>query len=237
MKKMIISVLNVLLIVACLIATTYGWWINGSFGDGVIIKSAKIDSVITLEKGLDFNYDGILDVDGSGEKLFEEVMETNKGKEQVVILKFDSIMPSEVYTWRVTVQNKGDVAGYVYATLYEDIDFSDGISKEEEFLKFMSISSKVTDSEGNTVVVKKYFNTSTNETVLFGGTDNDLVQLGESIQIEFMITFENIDDLIEKGICEETDKVNYQSLQGKVFETSFKFLDISLSSYQPDLMK
>ena len=237
MKKIIINVLNVLLIVTCLVATTYGWWINGSFGDDVVIKSAKIDSVITIEKGYDFNKDGILDVDNNGDKVFEEIGTTDKGKEQVIVLEFDDIVPTEVHTWRITVLNKGDVAGYVYANLYDDIDFTDGISKEEEFLKFMSISTIVEDGNGNKVVNKKYFNGATSDTVLFGGTENELVQLGGSIQIEFMITFELFDDLLEKGICEESDRADYLSLQGKAFETGFKFLDISLSSYQPDLMK
>ena len=237
MKKIIINILNVLLIVTCLVATTYGWWINGSFGDDVIIKSAKIDSIITLEKGADFNKDGILDVDTNGDCIFEEVSTTDKGKEQVIVLEFDDIIPTEVYTWRITVLNKGDVAGYVYASLYDDIDFTDGISKEEEFLRFMSISTVVEDEDGNKIINKKYFNGSTSDTVLFGGTENELVELNGSIQIEFRITFELFDDLLDKGICDESDREDYLSLQGKVFNTSFKFLDISLSSYQPDLMK
>lgn len=237
MKKIIINILNVLLIVTCLVATTYGWWINGSFGDDVVIKSAKIDSIITLEKGIDFNKDGNLDTDGSGNKIFEEVGTTDKGKDQVIVLEFDDIVPTEVYTWRVTVLNKGDVAGYVYANLYDDIDFTDGISKEEEFLKFMSISTIIEDEEGNKIVNKKYFNGSTSDTVLFGGTENELVQLNGSIQIEFMITFELFDDLLKKGICNESDKADYLSLQGKTFNTGFKFLDISLSSYQPEFIE
>ncbi len=237
MKKIIINILNVLLIVTCLVATTYGWWINGSFGDDVVIKSAKIDSIITLEKGIDFNKDGNLDTDGSGNKIFEEVGTTDKGKDQVIVLEFDDIVPTEVYTWRVTVLNKGDVAGYVYANLYDDIDFTDGISKEEEFLKFMSISTIIEDEEGNKIVNKKYFNGSTSDTVLFGGTENELVQLNGSIQIEFMITFELFDDLLKKGICNEYDKADYLSLQGKTFNTGFKFLDISLSSYQPEFIE
>lgn len=237
MKKIIINVLNMLLIVTCLVATTYGWWINGSFGDDVVIKSAKIDSVITIEKGYDFNKDGILDIDNNGDKVFEEIGTTDKGKEQVIALEFNDIIPTEVYTWRITVLNRGDVAGYVYANLYDEIDFTDGISKEEEFLKFMSISTIVEDANGNKIVNKKYFNGSTSDTVLFGGTENELVQINGSIQIEFMITFELFDDLLEKGICNEEDRADYLALQGKTFNTGFKFLDISLSSYQPDLMK
>ena len=235
MKKMVINILNILLIVACLITTTYGWWINGSFGDGVIIKSAKIDSIITIEKGIDFNRDGILDVDNSGNRIFEELEKTSRSAEQIIVLDFENIIPSEVFTWRITVLNKGDVAGYVYANLYEDIDFTDGLSKEEEFLKYMSISTIIEDSQGNKIENKKYFNGLTSDTVLFGGTENELVQLGESIQIEFMITFELFDDLVLNGICEESDRANYQNLQGKTFDGGFKFLDVSLSSYQPDL--
>ena len=235
MKKMVINILNILLIVACLVTTTYGWWINGSFGDGVIIKSAKIDSIITIEKGIDFNRDGILDVDNSGNRIFEELEKTSRSAEQIIVLDFENISPSEVFTWRITVLNKGDVAGYVYANFYEDIDFTDGLSKEEEFLKFMSISTIVEDSNGNKIVSKKYLNGLSCDTVLFGGTDNELVQLGESIQLEFMITFELFDDLVLNGVCEESERDEYQKLQGKSLSGGFKFLDVSLSSYQPDL--
>ena len=233
MKKIIINSLNVLLIIACLITTTYGWWINGSFGDDVIIKSAKIESIVTLEKGIDFNNDGILDVDESGNRIFEKITTTTRGVEQVVILDMNGIIPSEVFTYRVTVLNKGDVAGYVYANLYEDIDFTDGVSKEEEFLKYMSISTVITDSNGNKTVNKKYINGLTSDTILFGGTEKELVQLEQSIQIEFMITFEVFDVLVSKGICNEDDRSHYQSIQGNVMTKGFKFLSISLSSYQP----
>ena len=233
MKKIIINILNLVLIVTCLIVTTYGWWIDGLVGDDVIIKSAKIDSIITLEKGADFNKDGLLDIDSNGDSIFEEVSTTDKGKEQVIVLEFADIIPTEVYTWRVTVLNKGDVAGYVYADFYDDIDFTDGISKEEEFLRFMSISTIVEDEAGNKIVNKRYFNGLTSDAVLFGGTENDLVELGGSIQIEFRITFELFDDLLEKGICNENDRADYLNLQGKTFNTGFKFLDISLSSYPP----
>ena len=81
--------LNILLIIACIITTTYGWFINGSFGDGVVIKSAKIDSIVTLEKGIDFNRDGVVDIDDSGNKVFELIEKTNKGTEQVIIMDFD----------------------------------------------------------------------------------------------------------------------------------------------------
>lgn len=235
MKKLINNIFAILLILSCLITLTYGWWISGSLGDGVVIKSAKISSIITVEKGNDFNYDGNLDKDSNGEAVYEEVEKTNKNTEQVLVLDFGSLIPTEIHTWRITVQNKGDVAGYVYATLFEDIDFTDGISKEEEFLKFMSISTKVDNGDGTFNVNKKFFYGLTSDTVLFGGTDKELVNIDESIQIEFQITFENFDILLENGICGEADRQAYQELQGKTLSESFKFLDVSLSSYQPDL--
>lgn len=234
MKKIIINVCSIALTITCLFGLTYAWWITGSLGDGMIIKSAKIDSIITLEKGLDNNYDGNLNLDSIGEKVFEEVEKTNKNTEQVLVLDFGNIIPSMVNTWRITVLNKGDVAGYVYATLYEEIDFSDGLSKEEEFIKYMSISTIITDGEGNSVVNKHYLYNTNASTVLFGGTENEKVEINESIQIEFQITFEVFDDLVNEGILEESDRVNYQALQGKVLSSSFKFLDVSLSSALPE---
>lgn len=233
MKRILINAGTLLLTVSCLISLTFAWWISGSLGDGVIIRSAKISSIITVEKGQDFNSDGNLDLDNLGEPIYNVVNKTNKGKEQVLVLDFGSIIPSEVFTWRITVLNKGDVSGYVYATLFEEIDFTDGLSKEEELLKFMSISTVVTNGE-EVYVNKKYFNGLTSETILFGGTDNELVERDQSIQIEFKITFETFKDLVEAGVCDEQDYAEYQALQGKKMPESFKFLDISLSSYKPE---
>jgi hypothetical protein len=61
-----------------------------------------------------------------------------------------------------------------------------------------------------------------------------LVERDQSIQIEFKITFETFDALLDAGICGEQDYAEYQALQGKKMPESFKFLDISLSSYKPE---
>lgn len=233
MKRILINVGTLLLTVSCLISLTFAWWISGSLGDGVVIRSAKISSIITIEKGQDFNNDGNLDLDNLGEPIYEVVDKTNKGTEQVLVLDFGTIIPSEVFTWKITVLNKGDVSGYVYATLFEEIDFTDGLSKEEELLKYMSISTVITDGDEVTIN-KKYFNGLNSETILFGGTDNELVERDQSIQIEFKITFETFDALLAAGICGEQDYAEYQALQGKKMPESFKFLDISLSSYKPE---
>ena len=233
MKRILINVGTLLLTVSCLISLTFAWWISGSLGEGVVIRSAKISSIITIEKGQDFNNDGNLDLDNLGEPIYEVVDKTNKGTEQVLVLDFGTIIPSEVFTWKITVLNKGDVSGYVYATLFEEIDFTDGLSKEEELLKYMSISTVITDGDEVTIN-KKYFNGLNSETILFGGTDNELVERDQSIQIEFKITFETFDALLDAGICDEQDYAEYQALQGKKMPESFKFLDISLSSYKPE---
>ena len=233
MKRILINVGTLLLTVSCLISLTFAWWISGSLGDGVVIRSAKISSIITIEKGQDFNNDGNLDLDNLGEPIYEVVDKTNKGTEQVLVLDFGTIIPSEVFTWKITVLNKGDVSGYVYATLFEEIDFTDGLSKEEELLKYMSISTVITDGDEVTIN-KKYFNGLNSETILFGGTDNELVERDQSIQIEFKITFETFEALLDARICGEQDYAEYQTLQGKKMPESFKFLDISLSSYKPE---
>ena len=233
MKRILINVGTLLLTVSCLISLTFAWWISASLGDGVVIRSAKISSIITIEKGQDFNNDGNLDLDNLGEPIYEVVDKTNKGTEQVLVLDFGTIIPSEVFTWKITVLNKGDVSGYVYATLFEEIDFTDGLSKEEELLKYMSISTVITDGDEVTIN-KKYFNGLNSETILFGGTDNELVERDQSIQIEFKITFETFEALLDARICGEQDYAEYQTLQGKKMPESFKFLDISLSSYKPE---
>ena len=233
MKKIIMNIFVILLTISCLISLTYAWWITGTLGDDLVIKSAKVDSEVTIEKGSDFNLDGNLDLDNEGNPIYTLVEETPKGTEQILILDFGVVSPGDVNTWKITVFNKGDVSGYVYATLFEEVNFTDGISKEEELLRFMSIST-IINSGNETIINKKYLNNLTSETILFGGTDNELVQKEQSIQIEFRITFECFDDLLAEGICTEEDFDEYQALQGKTLSSSFKFLDVSLSSYKPD---
>ena len=109
MKRILINVGTLLLTVSCLISLTFAWWISGSLGDGVVIRSAKISSIITIEKGQDFNNDGNLDLDNLGEPIYEVVDKTNKGTEQVLVLDFGTIIPSEVFTWKITVLNKNTI--------------------------------------------------------------------------------------------------------------------------------
>ena len=232
-KRLLLNIVSIILVIALATSTAYAWWLTGNFGKGLSIRSAKISSKITVEKGQDYNFDGNLDVDQNGAEIFHEVDVTDKGEEQILVLNFENIIPTEIHTWRITVENKGDAAGYVYATLFEEIDLTDDISQEEELIKYMSISTIVSDPNGNDVVNKIYFYNINSDQVLFGGTDDDIVESSKSIQIVFQIQLEAFDDLVLNGICTEDDREEYFNLQGKTISESFKFLDVSLSTEQP----
>ena len=233
MKKIIFNLFTILLTVSLLFTVTYGWWISGSLGEGIVIKSAKINSIILLEKGVDFNLDGNLDLDLEGNERFEEITRTRKSTEQVLVLTFEDLIPTQVYTWRVTVTNKGDVRGYVYASLFEEIDFNDGISEQENLIRFLSISRRIVNEDGSYTSNKVYLKQMHSEAVLFGGTDEDVVNVDESVQYVFQIELEPFEVLLNNNVCELEDYEAYQKLQGKVSNESFKFLDISLSSEKP----
>ena len=118
--------------------------------------------------------------------------------------------------------------------MFEDIDFTDGVSEQENLLRFLSISIRTTNDDGSYSYSKVYLNGLTSNTVLFGGTDDHVVEVNESIELVFRIEFEMFDTLVENNICSEEDFDAYQALQGMKVSESFKFLDVSLSSHKPE---
>ena len=140
MRRRIFNIVLLLISFCLMLSVSFGWWIEGVVSDSFVIKSAKISSEITIYKGNDFNHDGILDKTNT----FELVEKKAKNKKQVLILQFDDVVPTEVYTWKIKVDNNGDAAGFVYATLVEsllkDVDDSTETLELRDLVKFMSIS-------------------------------------------------------------------------------------------------
>ena len=76
---------------------------------------------------------------------------------------------------------------------------------------------------------KVYLYNATETTALFGNTDLDIVGIGKTKEYVFQIQLEAFEDLIAAGICTDADKEEYQELQSSSSDTTFEFLDVSLS--------
>ena len=228
MKHRIINIVLLGLTLCALVSVSFGWWIEATVTDSFLIQSANISSTVTVYKGLDFNYDGNLDKT-EGEDTYVEVLKTEKGTKQIVVLDFrksneetlGSLLPNEIHTWKITVNNKGDASGYVYATIHEMT------AEQKLMVKYMSLT-----YDG----IKTYLYDAVNDStkIVFGGDyERDVVKIQTSKDFVIQIQLESFDDLVKNrvitGDIEEARK-EYQSLQGKVFyDDSFEFLDVSLS--------
>ena len=243
-KRMIINLVAMTILVIFMGTVTFGWWIDGAVGNSVIIKSANVVSNISLFKGYDFNYDGNLDktTDEQGNVIdsYELVYKSEHEEEQVLIFAFSDIIlgaenkyipdysnscdliPTEIHTWKLLVENKGDTAGYLIAKLSENFN-----SDKDIFIKFLSIT-----VNGEKIYLYNYL---TKGNLIFGGNDEDLISISQSkeyiIQIQ-LETFENLKTNVFNSLSEqEVDdlEIEYQSLQGMSTDP-FKFIDVMLST-------
>ena len=283
MKRRMFNVVLLLISFCLMLSVSFGWWIEGVVSDSFVIKSAKISSEITIYQGNDFNLDGNLDRNNP----FQLLEKTEKGTKQVLVLKFNNLAPTEVYTWKIKVENNGDAAGFAYATLAESLLKDTGNLKD--YIKFMSVThvpqyayylttdtddnrvlngekvlmqynigSRVNqtfvyngiaydiykDAEGNEYFVKLeselktkvYLYNADATTALFGNGSNDIVGIGQAKEYVFQIQLEPLQNIIDAGkvnnqfVVSDEDIALYQTLQGTKVDTSFEFLDVSLSS-------
>lgn len=229
MKQRVINIVLLCLTFCAMISISFGWWLEATSTDSFLIQSANISSTLTLYKGQDFNYDGNLDKE-DGEDVFVQVEERTKNSKQIIVLDFKkskeetvgTILPNEIHTWKVKVDNRGDANGYVFSTI------NPGMTPEQrKLVKYMSIT-----CDG--VKVYLYDAVENPTKVVFGGSyERDLVEIGKSKEFVFQIQLEAFDDLVKNRVITEdieTARAEYQSLQGlAILGQSFTFLDVSLS--------
>ncbi len=137
------------------------------------IKSANVSSRVQLYKGIDYNYDGNLDLIKDEFNNLIPNYETsddwirNPADTSANALPLDlvNIMPSEVYTFKINVINMGDVDAYIKVVL------------EQEFLNndisnFFDISIfKLGDEE----IFEK------TDDIIYGGRDTDFIKCPELV--------------------------------------------------------
>lgn len=214
-KKIIVTSINSILCLIVAITFTFAWFTNSVNDSQITITSARVASEIEYYIGDDFDLDGVFDYD-VGFTYIGTIKES--GEEKFVNIEINNFLPTEVYTYRFIIKNKGDVAGYTTGILSEE-------ALAYEMTKCLSIT--LVDIETTTTIVKSYLGKlSKDNLVIFGGTVDDIVNTtdinGKSYTI--MITFETEEALIKEGI----EVANYNELQGKNF--NIDLFDCLLSS-------
>lgn len=223
MKKILVKNLFSLLLVVCLLTSTvYAWWIKSDSISDIKVVTAKMESEIALYKGIDFNYDGLLDLDANGNELFTDKLESNNFDFRNITkdgsVTNHSIIPTEIHTWKVVVTNKGNAVGLVSMKLVVEDE-----SLKDIFKYFVLI-----------VEDKQYFLNEVFENNVVTIYESD-TQIKPNESNEYIIQFE----LLEYSVLEEKGYTNisyeeYQSLQGIQSIISGNsaniFLDVILST-------
>lgn len=223
MKRVVIrNLISLVCILLLLTTTVYAWWITSDSIPDVIITTAKMESEIALYKGVDFNYDGILDVDSSGEDIYSPKLEEPtfdfRNISETGVITPHSVIPTEIHTWKVVVTNKGDAVGLVSMNLVVQDDHL------KEIFKYFILIVEEKEYYLNEVFsngVKSIYDSQ-------DGINPDATK-------EFVIKFELVDYnvLAEKGYT-NISLSEYQSIQGQSIFTSEEdpkiFLDVTLST-------
>lgn len=223
MKKTIINnIFTILLITALLVTTVYAWWIKSDSVSNVQIVTAKMESEIALYKGIDFNYDGLLDLDSdNNEKYTKKLTGESFDFRNVDVngnVTSHNVMPTEIHTWKIVVTNKGNAIGLVSMKLLVQTD------ELKNVFKYFAL----------TVNGEKYYlNDVFNKNVVNIYEGQDEIRPNESK--EFIVQFELLtyEELEEQGYTNISFE-EYQSIQGKSLlvsnEEQNKFLDVILST-------
>ena len=177
-------------------------------------------------------------------------------------LEFENVIPRAVYTWKLVVENRGDAAGYLRGQISKDISQDSANSSEIfDYFKFFTVNGARTNKDtgiydntypySSSFIGKNYFALDSEGRAnylqwnnlddmitkinVFGNTLNDRIAVGEIKVYVFRFQLKAFDELLDNGLVKESDKTEYQSLQGKAFATQVPLLDIILSTDQPEL--
>ena len=223
MKRTIINnLLSILLVVALLVTTVYAWWMEYDSVTNVNIVTAKMESEIVLYKGIDFNYDGLLDLDSEGDEMFTTKLTSDCFDFRNVDVNGNvtahNVIPTEIHTWKIVVTNKGNAVGLVNMKL---------VVQDEELKNVFKYFALTVDGE------RYYLNDVFNKGIVNIYSGKDEIRPNESR--EFIIQFELLDYSELEGLeYTNISLEEYQEIQGKSLlisnEKQNKFLDVILST-------
>jgi hypothetical protein len=102
------------------IFVSYAWYSSLEKSEPIIINTGSLRADCRFFKGIDSDYDGVLD-EGS----YEEITEAH--------LSFLMVIPGQIYTFKLSATNTGTTEGFLA------INVGDIISDDEELLSYFSV--------------------------------------------------------------------------------------------------
>lgn len=137
-KKIILISILAAVILLVGVGVTFGWFVDGYLSDRFSFAVAFVESKVTLYRAEDNNKDGVVELDENGDMKFTVLGDSENGsvildssgmpvvdsagnptydKSKTVRFDIDGILPTQVYTWKVAIQNVGDVRAKIFADI------------------------------------------------------------------------------------------------------------------------
>jgi hypothetical protein len=178
-------------------------------------------------------------------------------------LNFPEVIPTAIYTWKLVVENRGDAPGYLRAQISKNlVDEGNNSSSIFDYFKFFTVNGaqtdrltglynaeyaytsrfigidyfKLDDASKSSYLSWNIIDEMTTKINVFGNTENDRIMVGETKVYVFRFQLRPFDTLLEAGLVAESDRSEYQALQGKIFNSQTPLLDIILSTDPPEVM-
>ncbi|HPG91832.1 MAG TPA: hypothetical protein PK675_00300 [Clostridia bacterium] len=241
MKFKILAAICLLTALMCLlVGTVYAWITVGETTVSMVFNIAKINSTITLYKGVDSNQNGVLDYgwdDGEDTEtvpihpLYQMVGDPQAALQEGsatinVSMELDDMLPSQIYTFKLHILNEGEADNFVRITFvgYNTQYYTETLTGADfdEFidcLKILSLTVGIVN-EDNTITYsgKNFFaNSLSTFTVDPENTDNrpcNYTAISEIlIQNSLIATNRNEIDLILRFQIESRDTINAMNIQ------------------------
>ncbi|MEG1528318.1 MAG: hypothetical protein RR248_02060 [Clostridia bacterium] len=219
--KVVLSLISIITIVCLLASAVFAWFVISDQINSVSIKIAKIDSLISLFEGLDFNRDGTLD---RGNYLGEDPASVPRHEMYSILgspipalsndeasidmnMSITDLIPTQKFTYKLHIVNNSEASnimrlsfiGYVASyfknnlgsALYTGAQFDNFIN----YIKALSIEIKQLDDNGQIILgsLKKIYLAD----LIFtsnGEDRNTEFNLVENIQIDSMLSSNNDND-------------------------------------------
>jgi len=198
---------------------TVAWLVNAKMTDPLNFSVAHIDSIIYIYKGVDFDFDGNLDLSDNmnmfgGYEKFEFLPRKVIDDVEQDYLDITNAFPTKIYTFAVDVYNNGNREGEVV------ISFKDYFSEENQTaLKLLSFSVKEYGDEN--FGEKVYFSDITEDNVLpILGTEGVVSEDGIFVQVNtsrcflLRIEVETFENLVSAGV--DITESEYQNAQASL---------------------
>lgn len=219
-KRTIITCILLLVTLVLTISVSYAWWSNGITDKEFSFTSAKVASTMRFYKGTDYDLDGVFDFETGFTDFQAEINDSSQDK--FILLEINDFVPTEVYTYQMSVINNGDIDGYVVMVLNSS-------ALENDLVRCFSMSLW---DETNKKYEEKCFlgNLNNDNLIILGGRQSDKVEPNPNEtdpvvrNFIFKLEFETEAALNEQGITIS----NYQALQNQTL--SLHLFDFILSS-------